>query len=271
MHLDILELNSRNKTYEFHTENNSSSYCAPMQWNDRLIKLLNDKGWSVPDLARSIGTPDEIPSLTERLYKYAKPSSEGGKPVPSPRGNMMAKIAAALGETEEYLRFGARTDSAASVVKEAILGPDVSEMRRGPRDVPVLGITVGGDTDDGDDRDPDFWLNGEVVNYVVRPAGLSHVKDLFSVYVQGESMWPRYEENDLVFLTKAAPAIGDDVVIELHKTSEGGDHATFVKRLVRRRGSYLTVRQYNPDKEIDFSMKEIKNLFRVIPTKEWVG
>lgn len=167
---------------------------------------------------------------------------------------------------------GAVVPSAPSpIVREAILGPDISDMRRGPRDVPVLGITIGGDTDDDDDRDPDFWLNGEVVNYVVRPSGLSHVKDLFSLYVQGDSMWPRYEENDLIFLTKAAPAIGDDVVIELHKKAEDGDHATFVKRLVRRRGSYLTVRQYNPDKEIDFSIKEIRNLFRVIPTKEWVG
>jgi phage repressor protein C with HTH and peptisase S24 domain len=130
---------------------------------------------------------------------------------------------------------------------------------------------MGGREEDEKNRSPDFWMNGDTVNFVKRPAGLANAKNVFSVYVRGDSMWPRYDENDLVFLQKASPAIGDDVVIELHPPSEGADSPTFIKRLVRRRGSYLTVRQFNPDKEIDFDLKEIKNLFRVIPNERVGG
>lgn len=230
---------------------------------DWFKSALIHSGLSGADIGRLVWNDDrsiagKIISGKRRLKaeEIASVAKATGYPVPSIVASNESEISGSF--------------ATAATVQEAVLGPDISRSR-GPHDVPVLGISVGGDTDDDDDREPDFWMNGEVVNYVARPSGLAQAKDLFSVYVRGESMWPRYEENDLVFLQKAAPAIGDDVVIELHSKDGAGDHATFIKRLVRRRGSYLTVRQFNPDKEIDFSMKEIRNLFRVIPTKEWVG
>jgi phage repressor protein C with HTH and peptisase S24 domain len=153
--------------------------------------------------------------------------------------------------------------------QEAVLGPEVSRADFLAHDVPVLGTAMGG-TDD-DERPVDFWLTGDIENYVARPKGLANAKNLFSMYIGGDSMEPRFEERDMVFVQKAMPAIGDDVVIELHPRSDGGDHPTLIKRLVRRRGSYITVKQYNPPKELEFNMSEIKNLFRVIPLKELIG
>jgi len=44
MGLDILEFNSRYKTPVFQTEKNSSSYARRMEWNDRLVDLMKERG-----------------------------------------------------------------------------------------------------------------------------------------------------------------------------------------------------------------------------------
>jgi hypothetical protein len=157
----------------------------------------------------------------------------------------------------------------APVTQEVFPGPDIEFDRHGPRDVPVLGTAMGGTEDD--ERPVDFWLTGEIENHVLRPKGLANARNVFVLHVGGDSMEPRFEERDMVYVQKTSPGIGDDVVIELHPIVEGGDHPTFIKRLVRRNGSFITVKQYNPPKELEFTMKEIKNLFRVIPLKELMG
>lgn len=143
--------------------------------------------------------------------------------------------------------------------------------RLGAPDLPVLGVTLGG-RDDA--RGPDFWMNGETVSFVSRPRKLVGRTNVFALYVDGDSMVPRYQARDLVVVERAVPAPGDDVVIEL-RPPRGDDHGlenpSFLKQLVARRGSFISVRQFNPPKDIEFDLKEIKNLFRVIPLKELMG
>lgn len=136
-------------------------------------------------------------------------------------------------------------------------------------DIPVLGVTMGGAIEH--DRSPDFWMNGEVINYVARPKGILNAPNVFALYVSGNSMFPRFRERDLVFAQKASPAAGDDVVIELKPISDGEPHPSFIKEFVRPKGSYILVKQYNPPAEIEFALDEIRNVFRVIPLKELVG
>ncbi len=145
--------------------------------------------------------------------------------------------------------------------------------RLGPHTLPVLGITMAGDTDDDPDRPADFWMNGEVVNYVARPRSLENAKDAFALNVDGTSMIPRYRTKDMVVVQKVAPTSGDDVVIELKPRAEAdeGGNPSFLKEFVRRAGGSIIVKQYNPEKEIVFELKEIKNMFRVIPTRELLG
>jgi phage repressor protein C with HTH and peptisase S24 domain len=142
--------------------------------------------------------------------------------------------------------------------------------RPGARTLPVLGITMGGDTDYDPDRPADFWMNGEVINYVARPRSLENAKDAFALYVDGTSMLPRYRAKDMVVVQKVAPTSGDDVVIELKPRTETdeGSNPSFLKEFVRRAGRSIIVKQYNPEKEITFDLKEIKNVFRVISVRE---
>lgn len=183
--------------------------------------------------------------------------------------NKLELVAKALDWTHEDLtRDPNQHDMFAAVPMIEVEKPP--EFVIGDRDVPVLGITLGGH-DDGNGRNADFWINGDVVNYVARPKGITYAKDVFSLYVGGDSMYPRFRERDLVFVQKAPPAGGDDVVIELHPKSDGDGHPSFIKEFVRRNGSRILVRQFNPPLELEFETREIKNLFRVLTLKELVG
>ena len=154
------------------------------------------------------------------------------------------------------------------VVREAVLAnvkaPTRDEM---PMNVPIYGTAVGGGNGDGD-----FAFNGEVIDYARRPAGLTHTKNVFGVYVVGSSMEPKYEDGELVFINpNRRPNIGDYVVVELHG-EEGEAGACFVKRLKRRTQSAVIVEQFNPPKDdIAFNLADIKEVHRIVPNNEMHG
>lgn len=142
--------------------------------------------------------------------------------------------------------------------------PDFDNRHMGPADVDVLGITVGGE-------DGDFWLNGEIVNKVRRPPGIRHAKNVFALNVGGDSMVPAHKPNSLIYVQRAAPAPGDDIVIEMKEANESGDRKSFLKEFVRRAGALIICKQHNPPKELEFKTSEIANIYRVIPLKELMG
>lgn len=131
-----------------------------------------------------------------------------------------------------------------------------------PKDVAVLGTAAGG-------ADGDFLLNGETIDYVRRPPGILTASGTFALYVTGESMWPRYDEGQLVYVSNArAPSIGDDVIVELLPEQEGEAGRGYIKRLKKRTPTKLIVEQFNPPTEIEFDVGEVKQVFRIIPWNE---
>ena len=136
----------------------------------------------------------------------------------------------------------------------------------GNRDVEVRGISVGGLADDAD-----FSFNGQVVDYVARPAGIARRKDIFVVYAVNDSMYPAIRPGDPLFIDPhRPPQIGDDVIVEMaSETDEPG--CAYIKRLVRRSGSKIVVEQFNPPKEITFDRGDVRTLYRVTPVAELVS
>lgn len=63
-------------------------------WSERLRAWMRDAGLKVPDLARVSGVSEDS------LYKYLKGRTD------APRGDVLARIAAALGKTPVELRYG---------------------------------------------------------------------------------------------------------------------------------------------------------------------
>jgi SOS-response transcriptional repressor LexA len=131
--------------------------------------------------------------------------------------------------------------------------------------IPVYGAAQGG---------PDGWFpwNGEAVEYVSRPPHLAGAIEPFAVYVAGSSMEPRYYAGEIVYIHPGKPAtIGAFVLVEVKPESEGEAPRAFIKRLVRRTATKATFEQFNPPKEFDIKMSEVKSIRRIVGTAESGG
>lgn len=105
-----------------------------------------------------------------------------------------------------------------------------------PQDVPVMGSGTGG-------GDGAMNFNG-TIDYVRRPPSLSMSRDVYAVYVVGESMEPRYFSGDPVFVSPHRPVrVGDHVIVQCR---DGDNLVAFVKVTRGRRGGKWIFGQYNP-------------------------
>ena len=203
----------------------------------RLFKIAQILGIGVEDLVPEADlTGDQVVELpsSKRPVRYADRA-------PPSRPN--ARIAEA-GEAPEYPSFPA--------------------MRR---DVPVYGTAQGG-------QDGAFELNslGEPIDFVRRPPGLAGMRNVFAIYVEGESMLPWRRAGEIVFVHPARPpSIGDYVVVVVPQEDKGQPPLAYIKKLVRRTADQIITEQYNPPKEVTFPRHEGVRVLRVIDWSEAVG
>lgn len=123
----------------------------------------------------------------------------------------------------------------------------------GPRDLPILGQARGGD-------DEYFFGNGaDVLSLAYRPIELLNVANAYAVYVHGDSMAPRFEPGELLYVDPVRPARpGDDVIVQM------ADGQGFVKRLVRRTQRIVICRQFNPEEEIEYLASQVRSVHLII-------
>lgn len=140
--------------------------------------------------------------------------------------------------------------------------PPFTTMRR---DVPVVGTVVGG-------SGGAFELNGSVVDYVRRPPGIERTRGVYALYVSGESMSPRYEPGDLVFLNPARPPrAGDYVVLEMFAEEPDQPGQAYIKRLRSVTPTAYIAEQFNPPAQIEYPIARVRQIIRIIPTAELLG
>jgi phage repressor protein C with HTH and peptisase S24 domain len=171
----------------------------------------------------------------------------------------------------EFLRIDAIALSRGEILYEddaaladvEIVG-DPAPENLGALDVELLGVAYGGE-------DGDFTFNGQVNGYVRRPSGISRLRNVFATNVMSDSMSPRYEPGEIIYLGGREPTPGDYVVIEMHPDEEGQVGKAFIKKLKRRTASEIITEQFNPPKEVIFDRYRMKNLWRVIPWSELLG
>jgi phage repressor protein C with HTH and peptisase S24 domain len=140
----------------------------------------------------------------------------------------------------------------------AVLTGDVAQ--KGPK-IPLYGAAVGGE-------DGEFELNGNLLDHIFAPRSLSGIPEAYGVQVVGESMYPRYEDGETVYVNpKRRPVKGDYVVAEIAKDEHGGKLA-YIKKLVRHTQLELVLEQFNPPKQLRFNGSQVATVHYVLKNGE---
>lgn len=229
---------------------------SPAPFAERIASARKAAGLSQEALASSCG-----------ISRAAVAQWENGET--KPKHTNLAPVAAKLGVSVAWL-LGEGDGEGGE--KPALPPPnvDLAGARELPalatmsRDLPVIGTAVGG-------NGGDFQLNGTTVDYARRPPALANIKTAFAIYLRGDSMEPRYEDGDLLYVHPGRPATpGRDVLIELHGDN-GEPGSCFVKRLVRRTATALVLRQYNPDSEFEIPLDQVRVVYPILKQSELMG
>lgn len=120
------------------------------------------------------------------------------------------------------------------------------------RDLPVMGRAQGG-------PDGNLIINDDPIDWTFRPPDLNGVTEAFAIYVTGNSMAPKYEDGDLIYIHPHRPLKKDRYVV-----IETQDQRGLVKKYHGWDGDELVVSQFNPAKEIRLHKSEIKRIMPVI-------
>jgi hypothetical protein len=103
----------------------------------------------------------------------------------------------------------------------------------------------------------------ELIDRVQRPQSLAADREAYALTIVGDSMWPRFRPGRRVAVSPRSPvAIGDDVVVRLNRDVAGGEVA-LLKELVKRTGTHIELRQFNPDKIFAVATKDVKAIHKV--------
>jgi phage repressor protein C with HTH and peptisase S24 domain len=189
-----------------------------------------------------------------------------------PRGNAAALSSAANSATNSpgeriYLTTALREEEYSFDRPNVRPAPDVRLARPAdrPENVPVRGTVRGG-------HDGSFELNlGDAIEYVRRPLSLIGKGEIYALYVEGDSMAPRYEPGEIVLVyAQRPPVIGRDVVIQVRPRVEGDNPQAYLKRLVRKSDREITVEQFNPRKTRTFKTADVLSIHLVLTRDEMV-
>lgn len=132
-----------------------------------------------------------------------------------------------------------------------------------PQDVDVLGTAAGSLVGS-------FAMDG-AIERVRRPPGIATARNVYALFVTGDSMMPRHRHGDLIFVSADRPvAAGDDVIIQT-QDYEGAPVLSWIKELVRRTDAEVRVRQLNPESTVSFKAPQVKAVHRVLTTRELFG
>lgn len=233
------------------------------------------KGWMDVD-AKALGRVLEQARLSKGIDRYAVATEMGTsyQAVANWENGKNRPTSGKLIALSKFLEFSFQAatnglyehqDNPGLGPEDATPAPEQPTLDFGPKDVEVLGVSVGGD-------DADFYLNGDIVNRVRRPPGIRHAKGVFALNVVGTSMVPRYDPGELIYCQKVPPVPGDYVVVELYPADESAPAGkSFIKRLTKRTGLRIECEQFNPPKSLEFDAGDVKAIYRVIPLRELMG
>lgn len=214
-----------------------------------------------------------------------------------PKSSTLEKLLAAVGLTlpEFYTRQAAGTLER-QIIKDQRLEAKVAPYRPAPADLissmrggqgviidlPVYGTAEGAAEPVGDNGDTILTDSiacnfDEVVEYRARPPGFMGRREVYGLYITGDSMETRTFAGELVFFDPVRPpSIGDFVAVYLRtaRCEEGIDHdgeatvRVLYKRLLKRGGNFVELEQYNPKMIFRIPLAHLAKMHRAMRTDE---
>lgn len=218
-------------------------------------QMLAETGLTLTELARRAGVSSTtLTRFMNKDVKHTLSMSTLGK----------LSVASGVSVPMGMALPGAAGAAAARPPAESLAIPKRSEM---PQDLPVYGTAQGANGEGA------FVINmGGQVDRIRRPPGLMANRDAFAIYVEGDSMEPRFEPGETVVVDPNRPVRpGDDVVLLVESPEPGQPPKAYIKRLVRRGAERVLVKQYNPPREMEFPTAAVKKIFRVMRVGELLG
>lgn len=120
------------------------------------------------------------------------------------------------------------------------------------KDLPIIGRAQGGE-------EGSLVIEEQPIDWTFRPADLQGVHGAFGVFVTGDSMLPKYKNQDLAYIHPNLPVRrGRYVLVETN------EHSGFIKQFDRWDGDTLVVKQFNPAKEIRITRSNVRRVMMVI-------
>lgn len=245
---------------------------------ERRLSALRPDGWTNADWAREAGVSRQ--AFTD-LKKRGSLSHKTIEALLVAAGRSWAEfdatqaMPASAGQSRMADTRVAFATRPADLLGNAVVNNEL------PRDIPVFGTAEGAATpvdEDGNTVLTDAMTmdQDEVVEYRLRPSSLIGKRNIYALYVIGDSMAPWKEAGELIYVDgNRAPAINDYVVVQCRNgfVEHADEHRivrTMVKRLVRRSSSWVELQQYNPPQTFRIETDSIAKIQRVMRLDELV-
>lgn len=229
----------------------------------RIDKRLKELGLSAAAASRAAGGSKD---LIRGLYR---------NPGQRPQGRMLFGLASALQVSEVWLLHGDeapqphyQSPTTADGREETSSSSPLPDLAAMPMDVPVYGTASGSALGL---KKESMEIRAEPVDYVRRAPGLAAAKEAYALYVENNSMAPRFPPGELIMVHPGRPVRPGDIVVVRIQTAEHTPVETFIKIMVRQTDDDLICRQYNPDAEICFRATTVKSVHRVLSMAEVLG
>lgn len=219
---------------------------------ERLKSALREKGISESRLADLVGASQQA------INFIANGTTK------NPRN--LAKIAAALGVSEAWLRYGSQSGDTApangqrpqTVNQSDLFAKHIAKpigrddlLASSINDLPVYGVPQG--------MDGITLKMDEPQSMTGRPPMLIGNKRGFAVFMIGESMSPRFDHGEMLWIDPVQPAqIGDYVLVVFQ------DHFAIPRQLTAIKADTIELLARNDETESSFLRDEIRHLYKIV-------
>jgi hypothetical protein len=187
-----------------------------------------------------------------------------GNPSRRTLGKLLAAAGSSLAEFEALRVSGGTAGGAASGA--GVADRQLAWGAPGLSPLSLLATAIAGELGNPSARiDVTELDTGALVDRIPRPVSLANDHGAYAITIVGDSMWPRFRPGRRVAVSPKAPAaIGDDVLVKLRNGGSGKRIRVLIKELVRRSGSGVELRQFNPDTTFHVPSADIAGIEKVV-------